>query len=87
MPIMGEPGDLFVGFNSKGALASVDHLHFHIGTVKNLLQEDAQSVIYAVKASEDAVKLFENADFSILKARRDYEWIKFELKESLSSSS
>ena len=37
-PLMpANPAEIWIGFNSKGALASVDHLHFHIGPKSRLL--------------------------------------------------
>ena len=36
--------DVWVGFNSKGALSSVDHLHFQVGMVRELLQPGKSSL-------------------------------------------
>lgn len=37
-PMMLPGSQLWIGYNSKGALASVDHLHFHVGLVSELVQ-------------------------------------------------
>ena len=39
---------MWVGFNSKGALASVDHLHFHVG-LKNELIQPGKTSLYIEK--------------------------------------
>ena len=71
--------DIFLGFNSKGGLASVNHLHYHVSSKRAGCGE-----IFAEKTIEEGEVLGETEIYKVMKVKHLYCYaLRIEMKRLL----